>query len=162
MRDVIQRHGFYAGQAVGVCAFRGGFTEATVTAVQNHTNHLGGKWSTLTLRLPDGETVDVDTRSHVFVGPEYHETAWCPECRSRQEVEDKHDESEMTRRGEVGYFVRDLSCGHSLTAETGIVGPAPGAPYAGPQVAVAHGTRPRDLRAARARQAQIDADPWGE
>ena len=161
MRDVITQP--LPGQAIGITGWRGGFTEATVLSAEGRSNDLGGRWYVLAVRLPDGEVVEgVDTRSHVLLGPEYHETAWCPDCRSRQEVEDRHAESHMTAHGEAGYTVTDLSCGHSLTTDARIIGPAPGAPYAGPQVAVAASHRPRDLRAAQARQRVIDADPWGE
>lgn len=127
MRDTIHPTYLRPGQHVGVCAFRGTFTDAEVLTADQQTNHLGGRWAVLTLRLPDGETVEgVDSRQHVFVGPEYRQTAWCPECRRRVEVEEASDESTYEGAHEVGYWVEHLACGHTNQARTGIVGPSPG------------------------------------
>lgn len=127
MRDVIPSQNLRAGQHVGVSHFRGAFTEAEVLAVAPQSNHLGGRWAVLTLRLPDGETVEgVDTRSHVIVGPEDHRTAWCVECRSRVEVEDASDESAYVGPHEHGYYVERLACGHANQHDRGIIGASPG------------------------------------
>jgi hypothetical protein len=158
MRDVLTT--FHLGQEVGVCAFRGSFTEATVVSAEAHSNSLGGRWSVLVIRLPDGEETTIDTRQHVLLGPEHTERSWCPECRTTREVEEQSPESHMERHGEVGYLVTRMDCGHTTQGPSTVVGPAPGAPYAGPQVAVAATTNPRDLRHARDRQ--LDADPWAD
>lgn len=89
------------------------------------------------------------------------DTAYCPDCATRQVVEETSTEGHMERRGEVEYQVTHLACGHTLQGPGHVVCAAPGAPYAGPGVAVAATTRARDLRAARARQEQLD-NPWGE
>jgi hypothetical protein len=90
------------------------------------------------------------------------ETAWCPECRGRQVIEETSVEGHYEAWGEVEYLVTRLACGHTTQGGETVVGPAPGAPYVGPQVAVAATTHPRDLRAAAARQRTLDADPWGD
>ncbi len=87
--------------------------------------------------------------------------AWCPECQLTQRIVDASDESTMERSGERGYWVERLACGHETQTDRGVVGPAPGAPYAGPGVAVAATSHPRDVARARAAQVKLDADPWG-
>lgn len=64
----------------------------------------------------------------------------------------------MTPRGEVEYLATDLECGHSTdTSDTAQpTRPAPGAPWAGEQVAVAQTSSLRSLAAARARQDALD------
>jgi hypothetical protein len=149
MRDTIQGNALRPGQRVGVCGFRGSFTEAEVTAAEPHVNHLGGRWAVVSLRLPDGETVEgVDTRGHVFVGPEYSRTAWCPECRRRVEVEDASGESAYEGRHEVGYYVERLECGHENSTRTGIVGPSPGGESAAEAIAQEQTRRRLDRAAA--------------
>lgn len=64
-----------------------------------------------------------------YVNP--HRPSWCPTCRRRVQVDDVSTEGEYRSYGEVGWRVEYLSCGHTNATEVGVVGPAPGAPYAG-------------------------------
>lgn len=148
MRDVIPSQNLRAGQHVGVCGFRGSFTEAEVLSADQQSNYLGGRWAVLTLRLPDGETVEgVDTRGHVFVGPEVLVEAWCPECRRRVEVEDASYESAYVGPHEHGYWVERLACGHVNQHDRGIIGASPGGESA------AEATQQADTQARLARAA---------
>lgn len=127
MRDTIPSQNLRPGQSVGVCGFRGSFTDAEVLSADQQSNHLGGRWAIVTLRLPDGETVEgVDTRVHVFVGPEVLVDAWCVRCRSRVEVEDASYESTYSGPHEIGYWVERLACGHVNQHDRGVIGPSPG------------------------------------
>lgn len=127
MHDVLPATSLRADQAVGVCAFRGGFTAATIRAVEQQSNHLGGRWATVTLELPDGELVPgVDTRGHVFITPERTEMAWCPECRTQREVLEASDESAYEGAWEVEFWVTRLECGHETQGPGKRVGPSPG------------------------------------
>lgn len=86
----------------------------------------------------------------------------CPNGHGRQFVEDVDPHaSRMTARGEEEWTGSYLACGCTITENPRIVGTAPGAPYAGPGVAVATSARPRALREAVARQRVLD-DPWGD
>ena len=58
--------------------------------------------------------------------------------------------------GEVECRVTWLDCGHQAVGPEVVIGAAPGAPYAGPQVAVARTASPRDLQDAAERQDAID------
>lgn len=117
MHDVLTS--FYVGQQVGVCGFRGGFTDATITAVQPNHNHLGGRWSTLGIILPDGEAVTIDSRQHVIVSAERYEDAWCPTCKTRVEVEEQFMEDTGDQAVVVTeYAVTRMVCGHNVTAVT--------------------------------------------
>ena len=89
------------------------------------------------------------------------ERAFCGECRTMREVVDQFFASKMEKWGEIDYSVTALDCGHEIQGPDRVVGPAPGAPYAGPSVAPAATSRPRDLRAAHRRQQQLD-HPEGE
>lgn len=59
-----------------------------------------------------------------------NETAWCAECRTRQAVIDRHDES--TYEGgsamawERHFTVEDLACGHDRVYDRGTTNTAPG------------------------------------
>ena len=132
MRAVIQS---YMGASVGVCNYRGGFTEATVIGIEPHINHLGGQWATVTIQLPDGTHETLDSRAHVFLGPEHREMAWCPECLTRREVVDRDNPSRYAVVGELEQTCTSLDCGHTIYGEERIVGPSPGAPYAEDAVA---------------------------
>jgi hypothetical protein len=59
------------------------------------------------------------------------ERAWCPTCGARQPVVEFDTGSRMTGRGEVEWPITRLDCGHVVDGQDRIVGPAPGAPYAG-------------------------------
>ena len=86
---------------------------------------------------------------------------YCPECQTRQRVEELDSAPSMRPWGEVAQPMAWLVCGHDVAlGPEVVVAEAPGAPYAGPGVAVAASTRSRDLRAADARQAQLISDPW--
>lgn len=85
-------------------------------------------------------------------------TAWCPECRRTRDVVDQFEDSHYEPRGEVGMLVTIMACGHNTEDGEHVVGPAPGAPYAGPDRTVAASMRPADLRAARSQQPP--EDPW--
>lgn len=84
------------------------------------------------------------------------ETAWCVPCWSRVTIEEVCVESELTSFGEIDYTITHMVCGHHTQGPGHVRGAAPGAPYAGPQVAVAATTRPWDIDAARARQRQLE------
>jgi hypothetical protein len=117
MRDVLTS--FYIGQQIGVCAFRGSFTEAKVLGVFPESNHLGGRWFLLTVELPDDEAVTIDSRQHVLVSAERYEDAWCPECRKRVEVEERTLEDTGDRATVVTeYVVARMVCGHTDEAVT--------------------------------------------
>lgn len=126
MRDVIETNQLRTGRAVGVCGFRGSFTAAVITDVTHHSNRLGGQWASVTLELSGGETVEVDSRQHVFVTPDYSTRSWCPQCGTRREVEEESDESSYEGRWEVGYRVTRMECGHSVQSEGRRVGVSPG------------------------------------
>lgn len=86
---------------------------------------------------------------------------YCPNGHGLQTVEDVDPHaSQMTASGEEEWTGTYLACGCTLTENPRIVGPAPGAPYAGPGVAVAASSRPRDLRAAQRLQDRLD-HPYG-
>lgn len=57
-------------------------------------------------------------------------TAWCPECRRRVQVEDRHMESAYVGGSamawEQHYLAEDLACGHSNTYDRGRTNTAPG------------------------------------
>lgn len=58
------------------------------------------------------------------------ERRWCDTCQGMKRVEDYHSEGHLERRGEIGYMVTDLECGHHRIGAEHVVGPAPGAPAA--------------------------------
>lgn len=90
-----------------------------------------------------------------YVNP--HGKAWCPECRTRRQIEEVHDESEMTRAGEVAYSVTRLVCDHYTEQHSGrVIAPAPGAPYAGRLTSPT--ARTRDLAATAAKAARMNGD----
>lgn len=88
--------------------------------------------------------------------------AFCPECRTRKAVEDQFDAGTYEGPSEMAWMVTVLVCGHSIESPKRIVGPSPGAPYAGPTIPVAASHRPSDLAVARAEQPPADPiqDPW--
>lgn len=86
------------------------------------------------------------------------ERVWCPECRSRQPIVDQFTDSQHTRWGEEEYGVTILGCDHSVVGPPRIVGPSPGAPYAG-NVVTSPTTRTRDLLAAARRDPFLNGDP---
>ena len=105
----------------------GPLTDATVMATTHVTNHLGATYAVLLLALADGRVVSQDARACVLLSPERPaDRAWCPECRTRVEVEDASDESTYVGTREVGYYVERLACGHTTQRETGDLGPSPG------------------------------------
>ena len=57
-------------------------------------------------------------------------TAWCPTCRRRRAVIDRHDESAYeggsAMAWEHHYIVEDLDCGHDLQHDRGTTNTAPG------------------------------------
>lgn len=81
--------------------------------------------------------------------------AWCDTCRAMSAITDQHSEGHLERRGEVGYLVTDLACGHHRTGAEYLVGPADGEPWAPDTV---RNLRPSTLRQARATAAV--SDPW--
>lgn len=81
-----------------------------------------------------------------------HGKAWCATCRRRVQIEDVAPESQYRREGEVAWRVEYLACGHDNATELGVVGPAPGAPYAG--ITAAPSVRQRRLGDC------ISPDPW--
>lgn len=87
---------------------------------------------------------------------------FCPECLTRKAVEDEFDTGTYEGPNEIAWWVTVLACGHSIEGPRQIVGPSPGAPYAGPTRAVAASTSPADLAAAKAEQPPVDPaqDPW--
>jgi hypothetical protein len=82
------------------------------------------------------------------------ERRWCDTCRKMSPITDYHSESHMERRGEVGYMVTDLECGHHRIGVEQVVGPAPGAPWAPDSIA---NLRPSTQRRARS---TAEVDPW--
>lgn len=88
------------------------------------------------------------------------ETRWCGTCRTMRPVLDTHAESYYDGGSggarEYGYTVTDLTCGHEAVTPPAPIGPAPGAPYAGPQQPTAASHRAADLAAAW----RVPPDPW--
>lgn len=87
--------------------------------------------------------------------------AWCNECRKMSVVEDQFIDSNYEPGGEYEYQVTVLACGHDQESPEVRVGPAPGAPYVGPQTIVQASLRPADRRAYDAAKLAA-SDPWAE
>lgn len=87
---------------------------------------------------------------------------FCPTCRSSRVVEDEFDAGTYEGPSEMAWWVTVLDCGHTIESPKRVVGPSPGAPYAGPSIPVAASHRPADLAAAKAEMPPLDPaqDPW--
>lgn len=84
--------------------------------------------------------------------------AWCAECRTRRDVVDEFQDSHYEPRGEVACMVTVMDCGHTAERGEHVIGPSPGAPYAGSQQVMAASHRPAAL--VKARPIQPPEDPW--
>lgn len=79
---------------------------------------------------------------------------WCSTCRRSKPITDQFEDGHYEPYGEQVYLVTLLECGHAETTKPRTIGPAPGAPYAGPAVPVSPTSRPADVARTPIR------DPW--
>ena len=83
---------------------------------------------------------------------------WCSDCRRSSTVEDEFTAGDYSREGEREWMVTALACGHYIETPAKVIGPAPGAPYAG--VPTVERARPRDLAGAPPSLQKEVEDPW--
>lgn len=146
MHQVIPNQQLRLGMAIEATTPRGYRTAATVT-------ELGAR--NLTITTTDHGAESFDRLTVVAYTSERVEHGWCPECRSRQVIEDASDESAGMRPwGEIEVWVTRFSCGHTTQGPERVVGPAPGGD------AAREATEQRAVQQRLAREAQA-IDQYG-